>query len=249
MTVVVSNAQAFYAPVAYLLAAIAFIAGLSLVPKAQRLERLPWLTGAGLLVAGVGVGFETLAGGTSQAVVVLVGILLAALVVGVLVGLRVALRGDVAIAPARLAFVPALVGAAVVLAATAEVLGTTGDGLVPPLVAAGFGVVAAGFGVVASIKGSVDVRATAFAALSTAFAGWATAVFGVAIANALFVVVGGLAGAAALSLARVAAKSAARGLPSLLFVAPTANQDGYTNVRHAGVDELAVVLKTAHTVL
>jgi NAD(P) transhydrogenase subunit beta len=241
--------QTVVAPVAYLLATVAFILCLTLVRQAHRPGRIPLLAAGGLVFSIVGILCER---GMSTAWFVVVATLLGGLVLGIVVGRRV----DPAVTPARVAFIPASGGAAAALAAVAELLSTTKNGSeIAPLVAAvGLGAAAAVIGFVTATTTSTTVRGTAMAAMTAAFAGWAIALFGVAIENAIFVIVGGLVGAAALSLARVAAKSAARGLPSVLLARPLGAQHGYaqhgyTNVRSCAIDELAVVLKTANTVL
>ena len=238
--------QATAAPLVYMVAAVLVILSLTSVVKVRIARRGQLLAGAGLLLACLGLGLE---GRLARGSVSLV--LLAVLAVGLIAGLLAGRRTPVAVAPARLALIPGLAGAAAALAAAGALTAFAGnESEVAALgLAVALGVVSAITGAWVALRGSTSVRATATAGLAAVFAGWATALVGLALENAILLIVGGVAGTAALTLARITARAAGRTLPKVLLAAQIVDEEGYLNVRSCGTEEAAMVLETAGSVL
>jgi H+-translocating NAD(P) transhydrogenase subunit beta len=238
--------QGTMAPLVYMLAAVSFILSLTSVVKVRVARRGRVLAGAGLLLASLGVLLEGKVASASLPVP-----LVATVVVGLAIGLVVGRRTLLSVVPARLAFIPALAGAATALAAAAALLGSTNNEseTAALALAVALGAASCVTGIFVAVRASNSVRATAVAGLAAVFAGWAAALVGLALENAILLVAGGVAGTAALTLARITAHAAGRTLPAVLLHQQTADADGYLNVRSCGTEEAAMVLETARKVL
>jgi NAD(P) transhydrogenase subunit beta len=235
--------QGTFAPLAYLAAAVLLFLMLKSVAKVRVAGRGRTLAVLGLALAVLGAILEL---GTATIPPALIAILAGGLVVGAIAGSR----GSPAPAPARVAWIASLAGAAAALAAAA----TLADGGLAPWSAAAaavavlLGAVSFALGVGVSLRGALSVGATTAAALTAMLAGWSAALLGFALENVILLVAGGVAGAAALAVGRLVARTANRTLAQAIFGAG-ADQSGYTNVRSCGTDEAAMVLETARTVL
>jgi len=167
------------------------------------------------------------------------------------VGAVLALRLPAAPVPARVAFIPALAGAASGLVAAAQIMALTTAALGPRrLIACAVAVIFGGVGLVLGLALSMrtreTARSTATAALVVFFAGWATAALGLAQSNAILLVIGGVAGTAGLALGRIVARAAGQSLVGLLVGAASgAERSGYSDVRSCGAEEAAMMLANA----
>jgi NAD(P) transhydrogenase subunit beta len=245
------------APLIYLFAAVAFVLGLKAAVKFHATARARAFVAAGLLLAGLGIGLERLGSDNGAGMVVLIGFA-AALVAGGGLGLWLGRAVDERAAAARLAFVPALAGAAaaVLAAATWSNRGAPASGPSDTALAAAFvlGAIAAVLGALLVLRGSARARATAGAAAVALLAGWSIALLGLALGNAILLIAGGMVGTAALALARIVAHSAGTSLLSTwsgkVRRADAAHgADGYAHVRACGSDEAAMLLAHAARVL
>jgi H+-translocating NAD(P) transhydrogenase subunit beta len=231
------------APVLYLGASVAFFLALKTVVKVRVASRGALYAAFGLVLALVGAAADV--GG--QLPVAVVAALTAGFPLGFLLGGRV----NAAAPPARLAFVPALAGAAAAITAVGAAQHFAGsDSAVVALgLAALLGALAAIVGGVVALRGANTSGATAFAALTAVLAGWSVALLGFAVGSALLLVAGGVAGTAAVTFGRVAARASGRSLPAVLLQPKASNDSGYHNVRSCGTDEAAVVLENARQVV
>jgi NAD(P) transhydrogenase subunit beta len=247
------------APLIYLFAAVAFVLGLKAAVKFHAAARARAFVAAGLLLAGLGIGLERLGTDNGAGMVGLIGFA-AALVAGGGLGLWLGRAVDERASAARLAFVPALAGAAaaVVAAATWSNQGAPASGPGDTALAGAFilGAIAAVLGALLVLRGSARARASAGAAAVALLAGWSIALLGLALGNAILLIAGGVVGTAALALARIVAHSAGtsllatwsgRGRRADGGGAPGA--DGYAHVRACGSDEAAMLLAHAARVL
>jgi NAD(P) transhydrogenase subunit beta len=242
--------QGTAAPLVYLLAAVAFFLGLKAAVKVRVAGRAALLLGGGVVLALLGAGLEDLPAFLRERSLPVD--LLAYLLVGAAVGVLLGQRGTATPPAARVAFVPALAGAAASLAAAGAFTlpgGDLGAEAVALVSAMALGAVALVLGLVVALRGSPSVSSTAAAGTSALLAGWATALLGCALGNVILIVAGGVGGTAALTFARIAARSAGRSLVQVLLRGKEADESGYRNVRSCGTDEAAMVLETAGEVL
>lgn len=238
-----SPAQAVGAPLIYGAAVVLLVLGAKALTRVRAAGRATPLLLAGAASALVGAWLEGSPAG---------GGVLGALAAGAVAGALAALRLPATLAPARAAWIPALGGlaSAVVAATVAARAGVDAPARAVASIGAGLGGAGALAALLLALRGSPTARASAAAALSAALSGWATACAGFVLENALMLIVGGLAGAAALALARIVAEGAGQPVAALLAGAPGATAAaGYRNVRSCGVEEAAMVLESSHSVL
>ena len=246
------------APLIYLLAAVAFVLGLKAAVKLQAAVRARTFVAAGLLLAGLGIGLERLASNHAASAATLIGfaaVLLAGGALGAWSGHEIAERAPAA----RIAFVPALAGAASAVAAAAAWSNPAALAARPQgfalVGAVALGTAAAILGAVLVWRGSAQARATAGAAAVALLAGWSIALVGLALGNAILLITGGVVGTAALALARIVAHSAGTSLLATwsgqrrAHTGAPAGADGYAHVRACGSDEAAMLLAHAAQVL
>jgi NAD(P) transhydrogenase subunit beta len=235
--------QGTLAPLAYLGAAVMAFLTLKSVVKVRVVGRGRSMAGVALVLAVLGAVLEL---GPQRLPLPLIGILIGGLVVGFLVGGR----GATSAPASRFAWIAGLAGASAALAAVAAL---AAGGMTPARVASAAVATALGagsllLGLAVSLKGSLSVKATTAGALAGMLAGWSAALLGFALENLILIVVGGVAGTAALALGRIVAGATNRSFGQALF-GGAADQSGYTNVRSCGTDEAAMVLESAGTVL
>jgi NAD(P) transhydrogenase subunit beta len=232
------------APLVYGLSAIAFILGLTSIKKVRTARRGPPLIGLGLCLAVVGVVFEVGTEGLWGFLPVLVG--------GGLVGGLFAARLPVTAAPARVAWIPALAGAAAAAAALG-VLEPPADpiersGAAMAAVASGASALLLGLGL--TFGGKNTPRSSAAAALVVVLSGWATLLVGFALTNVILVIIGGVVGTAGIALGRIVGTASSQPFLRLVLGGVDASEHaGYTNVRSCSTEEAAMMLETADQVV
>ncbi len=231
------------APLVYMAAAIALFLSIKAIPRVRLSSRGHVLAIVALGLAWAGVLLELGAGDLPP--------LGGAFVAGAVGGGLLAARTGLAAPPARLAWIPALAGVAMLLSASWA--GSPGEVTVvrkaAALAANVLGAVGAVFGVGLAVRGSPATQATASSAMVVALVGWSAALLGFSLSNLMLLVGGGVLGAAGIAFARIIAASTGRSLARALFGRETPDPFGYTNVRASGVEEAAAVLDTARVVV